>query len=136
MEEQEVPSSDESFLKTYGSSIGFILFIIILCWNACSKVNYTEKNGIVTVAKVIEYEAHEQGSSTLIHIYLGNKIIPTHVTPDCYYCEGKYYFIKVLKDDPENTPLFYEDKPVPDCIIENVKYFEGWNDFPTCDSLK
>jgi hypothetical protein len=133
MEEFEVSPPKESWLKAAAPGIGVFLFIIIAIWYNNKKANYTEKNGVVTVAKVIESAGE---GDVRIHIYYKGKIISDVVNINCYFCLGGYYFAKVRKDDPENYPLFYEEKPVPDCIIEHVKYFEGWNDFPTCDSLK
>ncbi|MBO9202701.1 MULTISPECIES: hypothetical protein [Niastella] len=75
MEELELPPSDETFLTKYGKIIGFIIFLVIAIYYSKSKTDRVEKYGVITVAKAIEYEAAEQGSSTFIHIYLGNKII-------------------------------------------------------------
>ena len=137
MDELEMPPSDENFIKTYGPAIGTILLIIMMIYYCVSKSNNIEKNGVVTVAKVMEYEAAEQGSSLRIHVYLEHKVITAHVSNDCYFCIGGYYFVKVLKDDPDSYLILYMDKPVPDCIIRRVgfDYFKGWKDFPDCSNF-
>jgi len=123
-----------ALFEEYRGIIGFIAIGLLIACFILVKRSEMRKHGIITVAKVIEYEAAESGSSLRIQVYLKDKVITAYVANECYFCAGKYYFVKVLKDDPTNYPIIYMEKPVPDCIIENVKYYKGWDDFPTCNN--
>lgn len=93
----------------------------------------TEARGVITVAKVTDYQGAESGSDLFIDIYFHDKIYKTRLGYGCgSNCIGKFFFIKIKMETPASYPIFYGDKPVPDCIIQNVKYFKGWSDFPTC----
>jgi len=126
--------NNRSFLEQYRGLIGFIAIgLLVVCWMLVKK-SEMRKYGVITVAQVIKYEAAESGSMLRIHVYLKDKVITAYASNDCYFCIGGYYFVKVMKDDPDDYPILYIDKPVPDCIIKNVKYYKGWNDFPTCSN--
>jgi hypothetical protein len=131
-----ITSKVKSFFLSYGKLILFTIAIVFIVIYAKKKTAHTEKNGVITVAKILKYEPAESGSSLKINIYLKDKVITTSVGTGCYFCVGGYYFIKVIKDDPASYPLLLLDKPVPDCIIENIKYYQGWDSFPTCYDIQ
>jgi hypothetical protein len=124
----------KTFLSDYWEVIIFIVLLLVIINDFNKKTNNTEKNGVITVARIMRHEIAEQGATLNIEIYLKNKVFTTTATNKCYYCEGKFFFVKVLEENPTSYPILYMDKPVPDCIIENVKYYKGWNDFPTCSN--
>jgi hypothetical protein len=123
-----------TFLHNYWEVVLAFLAILIIYYYIKKKGDYTDNNGIITVAKVVRQEVAESGSSLHINIYLRDKIIPASVGNDCYNCIDKFFFVKVRKDIPANYPILYTEKPVPNCIIKSVQYFKGWDDFPTCSN--
>jgi hypothetical protein len=123
-----------NFISNYIEIIGtvFIVFLLFLfLWYKEGDVN---KNGIITIAKVIDWNASGDGSALSIEIYFREKIYKTTLNISCEgNCVGNYYFIKINKDNPTDYPIFYEDKKVPDCILlQNSDYLNGWFDFPSC----
>jgi hypothetical protein len=123
-----------SFISNYLEIIGtlFILFVIILfLWFKERKVN---NSGVITIAKVIDLNMSGDGSDLSIEIYFHKKVYKTSLNIICTgNCVGKYYFIKVNKDDPTDYPIFYEEKEVPQCILLNYSdQSNGWIDFPLC----
>ena len=122
----------------YYGIIGLILIIAGLGLWSQYKARFAWKDvvdkGVITVAKVLRYESGEYGSDLSLEVYVGDKKFTTTVDQDCDECVGRYYFVKILKEDPLRYPLIYTDDPVPDCILSKVKYFDGWKDIPECDS--
>jgi hypothetical protein len=119
-----------------GSYIGIIIFlaILVLIWLFVkNQMETTEAVGVITVAKVTNYEGAESGSDLFIDIYYHDKIYKTRLGFGCgSNCVGNFFFIKIKTTEPTSYPIFYGDKAVPDCIIQNVKYYKGWQEFPTC----
>jgi hypothetical protein len=131
---KKIIQSSSVFLQNNSKIIFAIIVVLFLVFYSINRTNHTDKHGLITVAKVMKYEPAESGSSLEINIYLKDKVISTSVSTGCYFCVGKFFFIKVLKDDPKSYPLLILDKPVPDCIIEKVQYFKGWDSIPSCDN--
>ncbi|MDR6341625.1 hypothetical protein HNQ91_004698 [Filimonas zeae] len=48
-------------------------------------------------------------------------------------CVGKYFFIKIISEEPEGAVVFLKEYPVPDCILRRKIPPEGWNEIPGCD---
>ena len=98
-------------------------------------MKYTDKHGIITVAKVTGFEGAESGSDLYLEIYLEGKKYKTSVGQGCQHdCIGRFFFVKVLRDNPTHYIIFYGYKPVPDCIMSNVIYFKGWKEIPDCNN--
>lgn len=109
------------------------LTIFVFVYFREARVN---KHGVFTIAKVLRYETSESGSFLYFEIYLGDKRILTSVDQDCNNCIGNYYFVKVSKDNPDQYPILFNDRPVPECIITGVKYFKGWEKIPNCNEYQ
>jgi len=126
-----------SFIKKYEQPIGAIVIFIGIVIFVGYKMTNTKTHGLVTIAKVLRYEPAESGSELFIEIYFMNKKYVTSIgqefQPGSF---GRFFFIKIDPKQPENYPIFYADRPVPRCIIDSVKYFRGWLDFPTCENYK
>lgn len=89
--------------------------------------------GVITIAKVTNYEGAESGSVLYIDIYLNDKVYSTTIGYGCNLeCIGKYFFVRVDKDKPKDYPFFYGEKEVPECILRSDKKYAGWSDFPKC----
>lgn len=123
------------FFSNHSQSIFFIFILVGIFFFVRNKVNKTKKEGIITVAKVIRFEGAESGSNLYVDIFFKDKIYSTSLGDGCRAdCVSKYFFIKISEDSPTDYAVLYGDKPVPSCIIENVKHFNGWKDFPDCSN--
>lgn len=124
-------------VKDYIRNHAELIFVLIVVAGIFLFVHFKQRNvkneGVITVAKVTNYEGAESGSDLFIEIYLDNKIYSTRIGYGCgINCIGKFFFVKVNKNNPKDYPIFYGDKQVPDCILRSVKVYEGWEDFPQC----
>jgi hypothetical protein len=125
-----------NFIKEYELIIFTCVLTIAIFLFLYFEYSKVDNDGIITVAKVIRYEAAADGSELHIEIYFKQKIYKTSLNQTCQFeCIGKYFFIKISTEHPTEFPIFYDDKIVPDCIIKKVKYFNGWKKAPTCDDL-
>lgn len=100
-----VTRKSKPFFLTYGKLIFTLIAVACLVIYAIKKSDHTEKHGIITVAKVLRYEAAESGGSLVLDVYLRNKVIEISAGTSCYFCVGGYYFVKVLEDDPGSFPV-------------------------------
>jgi len=124
------------FINEYDQVIFIIILLIGLVFFVRFKISKVDKDGIITISKVIRYEGAEAGSDLYIEIYLENKTYVTSINQECQYdCIGNYFFVRVSKNQPTEYPIFYGNRMVPKCILDKIKYFEGWTNFPTCDSM-
>jgi hypothetical protein len=119
----------------YSEVIVALIVVVAIFIFVFYKRQKVDSIGIITVAKVNQWESAESGSSLYISIYFEDKKYNTTLNMSCEsYCIGNYYFIKINKNSPTDYPIFYEHKKVPDCIINSIKYFKGWKQIPTCDN--
>lgn len=125
-----------SFFSKYLEIIGTIFIVVVLVLFLFYKNRKVNESGIVTIAKVIDWNASGDGSNLSIEIYFQEKVYNATLNLSCQgNCVGNYYFIKINKDNPTDYPIFYSDKKVPDCILKKSSQYNGWLDFPTCDSV-
>ena len=123
------------FIKEYDQIIFAILLVIGLFLFVRIRIANVEKDGVITIAKVIRYECAESGSDLYIKIYLQNKTYVTSVNQECQSdCIGNYFFVKVSRKNPKNYPIFYGNRVVPKCILDKAKDFAGWPNFPVCEN--
>jgi len=94
--------------------------------------NKIRKYGVYTIAKVDHQERAADVGDLHVDIYYGNEVRRVRLNKSCGGCDGKFFFVKVQKDDPFNNILFYENNPVPNCILKNPIPSEGWKEMPVC----
>jgi len=91
------------------------------------------KYGAVTVAQVIKAEGAAEGGSLHIVVFFRGQKIKTIANAMCRLCEGKYFFVKILRNNPHKSVIFYDDNPVPTCILDSPLPEEGWKEIPICE---
>jgi hypothetical protein len=121
---------DMTFFKNK-ELVGGILLILIFLFYIISRDNNIKRHGVFTIAKIIKYEGDADGASLFIDIHFNGKIFSTVVNQGCSNCIGKYFFVKILKQDPSSV-IFYEKEIVPDCILKKPIPIKGWEKIPTC----
>ena len=111
-----------------------ILIIALAAGYGLYKRIQIDKHGVITVAKIEKFEAAEQGGNLSITIFFNGRSYKTVVDAICISCKQKFYFIKVHPTNPTSDPIFYEDKPVPPCILNAPLPKQGWKEIPadTC----
>lgn len=120
------------FIKRNSLIVGTVIMILLLLTYIILKEQDIKSNGVFTIAKVTKYEGDADGSSLYLNIYINGAIVQQVVNQGCEgNCVGKYYFVKVLLDDPSHVTL-YGDKNVPDCILSNSIPNNGWKEIPEC----
>lgn len=125
------------FVQKYATALGFFVVLVCVYLYVSNKISNVDKNGVVTVAKVLKWEPAEQGSDLYIEIYLEDAKVVADIDQDCPAdCVGNYFFVKVNRRKLDDYPIFYGDKPVPKCILDSVKVFHGWNSVPDCDNFR
>lgn len=117
----------------YNNLIFVILGVLLIIGYTYFRKNRIDKFGIFTIAKVVRYEGASSGSFLYMTVYLGGKTFNTSVGNSCYRCIGKYYFVKVIKENPSKHVIFYNESPVPECILKNPIPENGWKKFPSCE---
>jgi len=91
------------------------------------------KYGVITFAKVVDFESNSSGGDLYITIFYKNKEYKSKINSICKKCIGKYYFVKVLDRDPANNVLLLDDFIVPACILAKPIPYNGWKEIPDCD---
>lgn len=119
----------ESNRKLVVSSIIIILIIIFFLFQ---KYQLTT-DGVFTICQVDHYEAAGSGGNLYIDIFYQDKKYHTAANTFCSGCEGKYFFVKIIKNQPEGVVVFMRDYPVPDCILNKPIPKQGWEIIPTCN---
>lgn len=125
-------------MEEHYSYIGFCIILLLLLRYHNLKVNGVEKYGVISIAKVLEFQSSRSGTSYVVDIYFKNKRIRSKIPgADCNYkCVGNFYFIKFLENDPTKYAELYKDKPVPSCIHKRLRYYKGLDHFPSCDDVQ
>jgi hypothetical protein len=112
-----------------------ILITIFLFLFLFYKEEHVKKEGVITIAKVLRWEASGDSYALYIETYFRGKKYPMTLNLGCGgNCEGQYFFISIDTDSPNDYPLLHLDKKVPDCILSVEKDFNGWKDFPACNN--
>ena len=93
-----------------------------------------EKNGVYTIAKITNWESAEQGSSLYYEVIYNGKAYSCHSDGGYGNKIGKYYFIKILADDPYNSQGGPLEEEVPDCILKQGVPEGGWKVIPKCEN--
>lgn len=81
------------FIKEDDQIIFAILLVIGLFFFVRIRIANFEKDGVITIAKVIRYECAESGSDLYIKIYLQNKTYVTSVNQECQSDCIRNYFL-------------------------------------------
>jgi len=115
--------------EMYFGAFIVLTFIIFITYRGCKLQN----DGVITICKVDHYEPAESGSSLFIKIYYHGKEYNSVANTMCGECNGKLFFVRIIKNQPLKEVIFLKDHPVPDCILINSLPFEGWNEIPICD---
>ena len=128
----EILHKHEKPLVKYSQLIGVLLIVSLIVGYGFFRKSQILKYGVFTVAKVINFEGAASGSSLYIDVYFQGKTFRTSVGNHCNFCIGKYYFVKIIKESPSKKIIFYNESPVPDCILSKGIPNNGWKDFPAC----
>jgi hypothetical protein len=91
------------------------------------------KNGIITVCQVDHYEPAGSGGSLFVNVFYKGKVYKNIANASCSDCNGKYFFVRIMKGSPTGKIIFFEFDPVPDCILKKKIPDEGWSTIPKCD---
>ena len=119
-------------MSKYKKLIFTLLIVLLIIGFGFYKITQINKYGVFTVARVLKYESAASGGDLYIEIYFQGKVINATVGNACAKCIGKYYFVKVLKETPSKHVIFFNESPVPDCILRNGIPKDGWKEFPIC----
>lgn len=118
------------YLKFNSSfTIGVLMLLLVIVYIVYTQYMLKE-HGAITIAKVEKFESAEQGINLYITIYFRGRKYESMVDAACFKCEGKYFYIKIIDQNPSEAPHLYDDKPVPTCILEKPLPFNGWNEIP------
>lgn len=121
----------------YEQAAGVIILLGLVYVIVISKTKEVKDQGVYTVAKVLSLEGAESGVNLNIEIYLNKNRYSAIVDYWCKdHCVGNFYYVKVLPGDPAKYPFLMGDKPVPPCILDSVKSFEGWSEIPACSTTE
>jgi hypothetical protein len=112
-----------------------IALVVLLIAYSLYRKHELEREGVITIARVDKFESAEQGGDLYITIFFKNQEYKTIVDGICNSCNGNFYYIKIFPDKPTESPRFYQQKPVPDCILSKQDTYNGWEKIPTdtCD---
>jgi hypothetical protein len=110
--------------------LGGALFILFLILYLFVKEQSFEQNSVYTIGKVTNWEAAEQGSTTYYDIYFHGKIYKARTSGNMDDKIGRFYFIRILIDDP--TKVGKQEGEVPSCIFNAPLPPEGWKEKPKC----
>jgi len=104
---------------------------IILIWTLYSNHKFSSQ-GVYTICRVDHYEPGGSGSDLYIDIYYQGIKYKAVANALCNGCDGKLYFVQIVKNKPTGTVRFLGDYPVPDCISIDDLPKEGWTKIPQC----
>jgi hypothetical protein len=115
---------------------GLIFILLIVVVLGLSKIfvrNKIAANGVYLKSTILEKDGYKGGVlTTLKYTYKGHEYRNNVHSERPGEKVGEQYFIKILKDDP-NELIFLEDNPVPQCLLDSNPPFEGWLQLPTCN---
>ena len=97
-----------------------------------AKYRKVETEGVFIVCKINNYEPDSDGSTTYCTAYLNGQEYNFRSGEGNGSMVGKYYFGKVLKEDPYFQFILYPDQEVPGCILNDTLSKAGWTTIPVC----
>ena len=103
--------------------IGLILFVNF-------RITSVEKNGVITLCKIDWYEPLADGSTTYCSVFLNDKVYKVESGMGYKSMIGRYYFVKVLKENPNYEIIIYDNIIVPSCILKIKLPSNGWKEIP------
>jgi hypothetical protein len=125
----------KKIIDEHGGLLSVITILLIFIAFFVIRKNKMNKEGVFTIAKVIKYESDASGGSLYIEVYFRGEKINTIVNSSCFGCDkdNDFYFVQLLKQNPKYDIYFFEDYPVPDCILKKPIPELGWKELPKCD---
>ncbi|HKC36525.1 MAG TPA: hypothetical protein VKB95_10705 [Chitinophagaceae bacterium] len=121
------------FIEKYGKAILVIFIVAIMAILGINHRNNVNRDGRITIAKVIDFQGASSGVNVHIIIYYGQKEYRKTVDVECNDCVGNYFFVKILPEDPQGYVIFYDRKQVPECILTKPIPPNGWDRIPQCE---
>jgi hypothetical protein len=118
--------------KTYRAAYIAALAIMLITVYSITRFRNVEKNGVITICKIDRYEAASDGSDTYCTLFFNDTTYSVIIGTGSKNMVGKYFFAKILADQPQYEIIVYDDKEVPDCLLKNKLPKKGWNKIPTC----
>lgn len=125
-------NSLKNFINSNREGIGVIVIILIITTYCFYIQNERAESGVITIARVERFEGSEQGVDLYITIFFEDKKYSASVDVFCKGCEGKFFFVKILKNSPNKYVEFYKSNLVPECILKLPLPSEGWKEIPKC----
>ena len=110
--------------------IGIICMMIFASY-VWLRADYVNRNGIITLVKIINVEGAADGEKVDVDVYVHGKFVRTTINKGCSDCINKYFYAKILKNDISTFFVFYE-YPVSNCILKNAIPIDGWKSIPSC----
>jgi hypothetical protein len=114
----------EAYIATF-----IILLIFIYLFFRYKNV---EANGVFTICRFDNYEATSDGSNTYCTIFFNGKEYNITNGMGSKKRIGKFFFVKLLKDNPTYEVIVYYQHEVPGCIDKNSLPTKGWREIPSC----
>ena len=111
---------------------GAIVIIVGIFLYGILRFKRVEKSGVFSIARVDKCEPEVDGSETYITVFFGGKEYPTTVGNSKSRMVGKFYFVKILPEDPTYEVILYLDNEVPACLLKDSIPRGGWEVLPTC----
>ena len=119
-------------IKEYKQNYIAWLIVAALTLYGFLQFDKVKKKGIITICYVKYFEIQSQGSTTYCTVFLNGKKYDATSSEGCKEMNGKYFFVKVLKNNPTYYILIYQNNEVPQCILENKLPDGGWDSIPNC----
>ena len=88
-------------------------------------------DGVYTVCQVDHFEPADSGASLYIDIFYQGKKYRAVANSFCGNCNGKYFFVRIIRNQPEGAVIFLDKHPVPDCILNDLIPEQGWDSILT-----
>jgi hypothetical protein len=121
------------FPKIYWIYISALLIVGSIFGYAYIKYRHVRNNGLVTIARVIEWQTSSQGENLEMEIYFRNHTYPIKMSRDFPAgCLGSHFFVRIDTTHPTEYPIFYTEPEVPGSILDKARsaHFPGWKEFP------
>jgi hypothetical protein len=119
-------------IKKYKEAYIAAFVIVLISIYSKLRLNNVENNGVITICRINDYEALSDGSNTYCTVFFNEKKYEVISGMGSKKMIGKYFFVKVLKEKPTYDIVIYDDKEVPNCILNNSLPKVGWKKIPNC----
>ena len=113
--------------------IVFLVIILLIITYSLFRSYKLNTDGVYTVCQVDHFEPADSGVSLYIDIFYQGKKYRRVADSFCGNCNGKYFFVRIIRNQPEGVVIFLDKYPVPDCVLNGTIPEKGWETIPTCE---